>query len=87
MSSQDQETQFFQKKDGEFILNTDIWNNARVVGLTGYSIMQIKEPLYHLAKFIRENLTPDRLAGFNLEAILQVQDFNTGKYQGVLTNQ
>ena len=61
------------------LLNTDIWNNAYVVSLTGYSIMMLKEPLYALSKFIRENLTPDRLEGFDLENILELRDFEPNK--------
>jgi hypothetical protein len=35
----------------------------------------IKEALSELAKFIRENLTPDRLEGFDLDAIMEIKDF------------
>ena len=56
-------------------MNTNIWNNPKVVSVTGYSMSMIKEPLYELSKFIRENLTPDRLEGFDLEAILDIKDF------------
>jgi hypothetical protein len=31
------------------------------VEITGYCIEMLKEPLYHLAMFIKRNLTPDRL--------------------------
>tara|TARA_B100000780_G_C20918309_1_gene365766 strand:+ start:481 stop:657 length:177 start_codon:yes stop_codon:yes gene_type:complete len=55
-------------------LNTDIWNNTEIVSLTGYSIEMIKEPLYHLSSFIKSNLTPDRLVGFNLEYIKELKD-------------
>ena len=66
----------FQKKGDHILLNTEIWNNSYVVALTGYTIQMIKQPLYMLCKFIRENLTPDRLANINLEAILELQDFS-----------
>ena len=46
-----------------------------MVGLTGYSITMIQEPLYKLAMFIRENLTPDRLEGFDLEGIMKIKHF------------
>jgi hypothetical protein len=52
----------FEKKGDEILLNTDIWNNSYIVGLTGYTIEMLKVPLYRLCLFIRENLTPDRLA-------------------------
>tara|TARA_B110000285_G_scaffold227633_1_gene289256 strand:+ start:1575 stop:1736 length:162 start_codon:yes stop_codon:yes gene_type:complete len=35
----------------------------------------IKEPLYHLSNFIKQNLTPNRLEGFNIEAIKDLKDF------------
>ena len=84
--SDGKESSFFKTKNGQLILNTDIWNNPRVVSLTGFSILMIKEPLYQLAQFIRENLTPDRLEGFDLESILEVQDFVSQHKQMVLTN-
>ena len=34
------------------VFNTQMWNNPKVAGLTGYSIEMIKTPLYDLAKFI-----------------------------------
>ena len=61
---------FFEERNGRLLLNTNIWNNPKVVSITGYSISMIKEPLCELAKFIRENLTPDRLEGYDLDAIL-----------------
>ena len=54
---------------------TDMWNNARVAGLTGYSIDMIKQPLYDLASFIQENLSPNRLEGFDIEAIKHLSDY------------
>jgi hypothetical protein len=52
----------FERVGNEILLNTDIWNNSYIVGLTGYTIEMLKKPLYRLCHFIRENLTPDRLA-------------------------
>ena len=77
---------FFEKRNGFLLLNTNIWNNTKVVGVTGYSISMIKEPLCALSKFIRENLTPDRLEGFDLEAILDLNDFKLDSQRMVLTN-
>ena len=48
-------------------MNTDIWNNVKVANITGYSIEMLKDPLYDLSMFIRQNLSPDRLAGFDIE--------------------
>ena len=71
----------FAKLGNEILLNTDIWNNAYIVGLTGYTIEMVRKPLYQLCLFIRENLTPDRLKDVNLEAILQVRNFQTAPLQ------
>ena len=65
----------FEKLGDQIQLNTDIWNNSYIVGLTGYTIEILKVPLYRLCLFIRENLTPDRLAQINLEAIQNVKNF------------
>ena len=66
---------FFKIHNGVKLLNTDIWNNPEIVSLTGYSIEMVKEPLYHLSNFIKNNLTPNRLEGFNIEAIKDLKDF------------
>ena len=50
-------------------MNTNIWNNEAVHNMTGYSIEDIKECLITFANFIRSNLQPDRLEGFNLEEL------------------
>ena len=55
-------------------LNTRIWTNFKVITQTGYSIEMIKEPLYHLALFIQENLQPNRLEGFDIESIKALKD-------------
>jgi hypothetical protein len=51
------------------ILNTDFWNNDRVVSITGYKISELKHLIKELAMFIRNSLRPDHLAGFDLEEI------------------
>ena len=58
------------------ILNMDIWNNEEVTAITGYSISDIKECLYDLAYFISSNLSPNRLAGFDIQAIKSVKPFD-----------
>ena len=55
-------------------LNTSIWCNFEVISQTGYSIEMIKEPLYHLAFFIQENLQPNRLEGFDIEHVKTLKD-------------
>ena len=60
-----------------------MWNNLKIVNLTGYSINMLIEPLYKLSKFIRENLTPDRLEGFDLEGILKIKQFEVKNKKNV----
>lgn len=63
------------KDDPEkYILNTSIWNKLEVVHATGYSMSMLKRPLYDLAKFIEQNLEPNRLEAFYLDQILQIRD-------------
>ena len=67
---------FFERDvTGNRTFNTAIWNNPEIVKSTGYSIEFLKDVLYKLAMFIRINLTPDRLEGFNLEHIKQLGNF------------
>jgi hypothetical protein len=63
-----------QQKVGLIQLNTEVWNNIYVVQTTGYCMELLKEPLYQLAKFIQKNLTPDRLQGFDIEGINDLQN-------------
>lgn len=63
-------------KNGIVYLNTEVWNNPRIVGITGYSIEMLKEPLYLLALFIQQNLSPNRLEGFDIEGIKSVKDIS-----------
>ena len=55
--------------------NTDVWNNPKVTGLTGYSIEMIRDCLYDLSKFIQDNLSPNRLEGFDLEGIRELKAY------------
>jgi len=61
-------------KDGLRELNLQIWNNHMVHSTTGYSIEDLKEPLYQMSDFIRNNLSPNRLEGFDVEAIPNVKN-------------
>lgn len=64
------ETSFFKlstKKD-QIMLNTDIWT-AEVTNITGYSVDMLRRPLFQLSMFIRENLQPDRLSDFDIDAL------------------
>jgi len=53
-------------------MNTDIWNNEFVHKITFYSMEDIKQCFYDLSMFIIENLQPNRLEGFDVEAILKI---------------
>lgn len=63
-------------KKGLKELNTDIWNNERVASISGYSITDIKPCLFDLAEFISSNLSPNRLANFDIESIKTLEPFN-----------
>lgn len=56
-----------QLGEEQILLNTDIWNEE-VVNLTGYTVERLMgDLLLKLANFIRQNLTPDRLQGFDID--------------------
>ena len=55
-------------------MNTDIWNNLDMSSVTGYSFEMLKKALFELSMFIRNNLSPDRLAGFDIDSVLLVED-------------
>ena len=56
-------------------LNTDIWNNIDIKTISGYSILDIKHCLYDIATFASKNLSPNRIENFNLDTILETQEF------------
>jgi len=65
------------KINGDSIeLNLDIWNNQTVHQMTGYSIDDIKTCLIELSQFICNNLSPNRLEGFDLSAISTTQRYS-----------
>ena len=72
-----QSDRFFQQVESEnktsanilFYLNTDLWNNKNMFKLTGYSIEDLKESLIALSKFVSDNLVPNKLKYFDLDAI------------------
>lgn len=55
-----------------FHLNTDIWNNSEMALQTGYTIEMLKEPLYALSKFVSQNLVPNKLKYFHVEAVQEL---------------
>lgn len=62
-------------KGNSKILNTDVWNNERVVSMTGYKMSQLKHLIKELGMFIRNSLRPDHLADFDLEEIDSISDY------------
>lgn len=73
---EEENPQFFKMKNKAKLLNTDIWNNESVTTITGYSIDDIKDCLYDLSFFISTHLSPNRLAGFDIQAIKALEPFN-----------
>ena len=57
-----------------FYLNTDIWNNKEVYTLTNYTIEEITETLLSLAKFVSENLVPNKLKYFDIAALHSIRN-------------
>ena len=57
------------------LLNTDVWNNSTIAAVSGYTLEMLKQPLFESCMFIRNNLSPDRLAGFDIDSVLEVSDF------------
>ena len=53
-------------------MQTSIWNNEEIAVITGYSVDMLKKCLYELSMFIKQNLSPDILVGFDLESIRQI---------------
>lgn len=53
------------KSDAKVKLNTDIWNNGRISGETGYTIEMLKDCLYSLCKFIEDYLVPNKIKYFD----------------------
>ena len=45
----------------------------------------IKQPLFDLSNFIKQNLTPNRLEGFNIDAIKDLKDFDPPSNQSLLS--
>jgi len=56
-------------------MNLDIWNNARVHEITGYSFEEIQGCLHDLFLFIYNSLSPNRLENFDLETILKTKNY------------
>jgi hypothetical protein len=63
------------KEDKLLLYNLEIWNNAKIYNLTGYYIEMLKRPLYELSVFIVNNLSPNRLEGFDIESLNKVTNF------------
>ena len=50
-----------------------MWNND-IAAVTGYTTKMLTRALFDLCIFIRNNLEPDRLAGFDVESVLYCTD-------------
>ena len=57
----------FNKTQNLLTLNMQMWNNIKMVSATDLTIEMLKEPIHDLATFMRDNLEPDRMEGFDLE--------------------
>lgn len=57
-------------------MNLHIWNNSTVNQLTRYSINDLKPCLVELSQFISNNLSPNRLEGFDITAIINTQIYS-----------
>ena len=57
------------------MFNTSLWNTPKIVAVTGYSIEMLAAPLHRHAAFIRENLNPDRLDGFDIDFLESVKNY------------
>ena len=58
----------------KLIMNTNIWNNIKVAGETGYTIKMIKDCLYSTCDFIQEYLEPNKLKYFEIESIKYIEN-------------
>jgi len=61
--------------DGLQEMNLAIWNNPHVRQLTGYTLKDIQQCLVELSQFICNNLSPNRLEGFDIPAILSATNY------------
>ena len=44
-----------------------MWNNIKMVSASGLTIEMLRKPIHDLATFMRDNLEPDRMVGFDLD--------------------
>ena len=70
------------KKDGmnQLLLANDIWNNSTVVAVAGYTMEMLVQPLSDMLAFIRKNLNPDRLEGFDIDSVQFYKNFSATEY-------
>jgi hypothetical protein len=71
------------KKDGmnQLLLTTDLWNNPTVVAVAGYTVEMLAQPLSDMVIFIRKNLNPDRLEGFDIDSVKFIKNFSANNYE------
>lgn len=64
---------------GLFDFDASIWNNSKVVTLTGYSFNQLKKCLKMLAINLKAYYNPDRLLGIDIDSIEDIIDISVQK--------
>ena len=65
----------------QLLLDTNKWNNPTVVAVAGYTMEMLVKPLSDMAAFIRENLNPDRLEGFDIDSVQFSKNFSATEYE------
>ena len=53
----------------QLLLNTDFWDGQQMEAVTGYNFDKIHECTIELCLFVKKNLKPDRLKGFDLSSL------------------
>ena len=64
----------------QLLLAYDIWNNSTVVAVAGYTMEMLVQPLSDMLAFIRKNLNPDRLEGFDIDSVQFCKNFSATEY-------
>lgn len=70
-------TQFFDKckMSGQNLINVSMWNNPDVLRSSGYTIEQLKEPLFLLAQCLKDGMKSNQMDDFNIEQIKSIKNF------------
>ena len=57
-----------------FELNTEIWNNKKVYGMTGYTIEELIDPMIAVANFMTNFHVTSKLKYFDIRALNHVRN-------------